>query len=283
MSHLHIPDGVLPIWLVVVGWVLTVAGIAVSSRLVSDEERRHRIPLVGAVAALMLVAMSSEIVPIAYHVNLTVVSGILLGPWLSIPTALVVVTVLGLIGHGGVTVIGLNTVVIATEMILGSVLFSAGTRLFGRHRAGLSAGVTTVVTLAFTTTLLVGIVALTGPIAATRESGAFDPETLRFENPFEHGVIGNLAFGHDEDEATHGQDGTDETDPEEAAEEQEAESLRLRRFALIVYGLGSIGWLIEALVTGGIIGFVARVRPALVFEGAASHLGSLPGDEGVHH
>jgi hypothetical protein len=66
------------------------------------------VPLLGIVAALMIVGMSAEIVPIAYHVNLSVIGGILLGPALSAIAAFIVVIVLAMLGHGGVTVIGLN-------------------------------------------------------------------------------------------------------------------------------------------------------------------------------
>jgi len=214
-------------------------------------------------AALMLVGMSSEIIPIAYHINLTVVAGILLGPWLSIITALVVDVMLGLIGHGGVTVIGLNTLVISAEMVLGWALFHAVTTAVGRRRAGLAAGVATVLSLAVSTVLLVGVVALGGSPAATRESGAFDPSTLRFDSPFAAGVVTNVI----------------------AEGEQQAPSpeLSIRRFATTVFILGSIGWVLEALITSAIVGFVARVRPGLVFEGAPSQPQRAPlGDEGVH-
>ena len=119
VSHIHIPDGVLPLWLVIAGWIGAGALVALAVRRASAEETRRRVPLVGAMAALMLVGMSSEIIPIAYHINLTVLAGILLGPWLSIITALVVDVMLALIGHGGVTVVGLNTLVISAEMIAG--------------------------------------------------------------------------------------------------------------------------------------------------------------------
>jgi len=265
MSHLHLPDGVLPWWLVGAGWALAAIVVGLSVWRLKREDLRRRIPVVGAVAALMLVAMSSEVIPIAYHINLTVIAGVLLGPWLAIPTAFVVVTVLALIGHGGVTVIGLNTLVIAAEMVLGSALFAAFWRLLGKRRAGWAAGLATVLTLFVTTTMLVGIVALGGSTAARRESGAFDPQTLRFENPFGEGVLTSGLSGDAE-----------ETQPE--AEPQ----LALGRFALLVYGLGSIGWFLEALITAGVIGFVARVRPSLVFQGAEDTWRSRVGDEGVH-
>ena len=135
MSHLHIPDGVLPLWLVLSGWAITLPVVWLASRrAAADRESMRKVPLLGVVAALVLVAMSTEVVPIAYHVNLTIVAGVLVGPWLSVIVAFVVVAMLALIGHGGVTVIGLNTVIIAAEMILGWALFRAFSAALGRRR-----------------------------------------------------------------------------------------------------------------------------------------------------
>lgn len=264
MSHIHIPDGVLPLWLVLAGWLITVGAVMLATRGLRPEDLRRKIPLVGAVAALMLVAMSSEVVPIAYHINLAVMAGIMLGPVLSVPTALIVVSVLALIGHGGVTVIGLNTVVIGAEMSLGALLFAALSALPFGARQGLRAGFATAITLALTTTLLVGIVALGGSPAATRESGAFDPTRMSFTNPFSGGFLGNELVGGAEEPA-----------------EEEPKPLDLRRFAIMVYGLGAIGWVLESLITGAIVGFIARVRPSLL-AGGQSERTSPPGDEGVH-
>jgi cobalt/nickel transport system permease protein len=265
VSHIHIPDGVLPLWLVIVGWVVLAALVALAVRRASALDLSRRVPLVGAVAALMLVAMSSEVIPIAYHINLTVLAGILLGPWLSIITAVIVNVMLALLGHGGVTVIGLNTLVISTEMLVGWFLFGQFVRLFGRRHPSASAAVATVLALALSTTLLVVIVALGGAPAATRESGAFDPGTLSFSNPLSGGVVTNAVLVP-------------------GAEDQQPEKLSVKRFATMVYLLGSIGWVLEALITALIVGFVARVRPRLVFEGASGVPPRGPlGDEGTHH
>lgn len=267
MSHIHIPDGVLPLWLVAAGWLGAVVLLAVAVRRASALDLRRRVPLVGAMAALMLVGMSSEIIPIAYHINLTVVAGIMLGPWLSAITALVVVLMLSLVGHGGITVVGLNTLVIAAEMIAGWALFQGFTSMLGRPRASIAAAGATVVSLALSTTLLVGIVALGGAPAASRESGAFDPQTLSFTNPFSEGVATNVLVGGEEEHA-----------------EEDGPTLSVARFATMVYSLGAIGWVLEALITALIIGFVARVRPGLVFDGAPSQEPRAPlGDEGAHH
>lgn len=251
MSHIHIPDGVLPLWLWAAGWALALAAVFVAGKAAERTDVRRKLPLLGVVSALMLVSMSSEIVPIAYHINLTVVGGILLGPVLSVVAAFIVEVVLAMLGHGGVTVLGLNTIVIAAEMVVGWALFRLAVRMLGRGRPRLATGIATVVTLLVTTTMLVGIVALAGGGAATRrETGALDPGSLAFANPFSGGVFSvNTLRG----EAPGGATG----EP----------SLSVGRFAAVVYTLGPIGWLIEALVSAAIIGYLARLRPGLVFGG----------------
>ena len=109
----------------------------------------------------------------------------LLGPVLSVIAAFIVEVVLAMLGHGGVTVLGLNTLMIAAEMVLGWALFRGLIAVLGRQRVRAAAGIATVLTLATTTTLLVVLVALAGGGAATaRETGALDPATLTFANPF---------------------------------------------------------------------------------------------------
>ncbi len=278
MSHIHIPDGVLPLWLWVGGWAATLAIVFVAGRFSERSEIRRKVPLLAVISALMLVAMSSEIVPIAYHINLTVVGGVLLGPALSVIAAFTTEVVLAMLGHGGVTVLGLNTLLISAEMVAGWALFNALVRAIGRSRPGWAAGVATFVTLAITTTLLVGIVGLAGSQAATwRESGALDPSTLTFENPFAAGVFSAGLFRGGEEE--------DHDADELSFEQEQVDSQQaLRRFAAVVYTLGPIGWLIEALVTAGILGYIARVRPALIWECAfATTELRVPGHESRLH
>ena len=266
MTHIHIPDGVLPTWLWAGGWVVALVVVWIASRRAGAAKYRRAVPLLGIVSALVLVSMSSEIVPIAYHINLSVLAGVLLGPWLGAIAAFIVVLVLALLGHGGVTVVGLNALVIAVEMALGWALVRGGLRLFGRRRAGKVAGVATVVTLALSTAVLVGIVALAGTQATGRETGALDPETLEFRNPFSGAAfsIGLLRSGEDAHSDGSGGDQV-QNDASGGTGDEETTGLAVRRFAIVVFTLGPIGWVIEALVTAGIVGYVARVRPSLIF------------------
>ncbi|MDR3686453.1 MAG: energy-coupling factor ABC transporter permease [Coriobacteriia bacterium] len=257
MSHIHIPDGVLPIWLWLPGWIVALALVFIAGRYAERADVRRKVPLLAVVSALMLVAMSSEIVPIAYHINLTVVSGVLLGPALSVIAAFIVQVVLAMLGHGGVTVLGLNTLVITSEMIAGWALFRLLVAVLGRSRVRWATAIATVLTLAMSTTLLVAIVALAGGgAAAARDTGALNPASLTFANPFSSGVlhIGLFAGGEHTTQAA---------------------GLSVARFAAVVYTLGSIGWVLEAAVSAWILGYIAQVRPALLWEGALK--------EGAHH
>lgn len=248
MSHMHIPDGVMPLWIVAAGWVLTGALLALAATVVQQRPVDRRLPLLGVMSALMLVGMSVELVPIGYHFNLTVISGILLGPALGFIAAFVVNLVLAFFGHGGITVVGLNTLVAGTELALGYYLFHGLRALLGTQLgARTEAGATTVMALSISTLLMIGIVGLSNvnPAVAAPEAGAVEPGTLSFRNPFGEGILRVEAFGDEREASTGGR-----TD--------------LATFAKLVLGLGLIGWTLEAVITGLLAGYVVRVRPDLI-------------------
>src|SRR5512143_581213 len=122
MSHLHIPDGLLPVWLWGGGLVLAMAAVGISLYMVRGVDLKKKVPLLGMMCAMMLVGMNLEIATLAYHVNLSVITGIILGPWLGMVAAFMVNIILSLVGHGGVTVVGLNTLDIGSECVMGYFL-----------------------------------------------------------------------------------------------------------------------------------------------------------------
>lgn len=75
----------------------------------------QRIAYEGALGALMLVAMAVEVPlgPFEYHLTLAGALGMLLGPAGALQAAFIASTVLAFIGHGGLTLIGLNTLLLA--------------------------------------------------------------------------------------------------------------------------------------------------------------------------
>ena len=216
MTHMHIPDGVLPVWLWLSGFAVMAAALGLSFYRARSMDMKIKVPLLGALSAAMLVGMSIPILP-GYHINLTVVTGILLGPSLGMIAAFIVNFILALLGHGGITVIGLNTLLLGSETVLGHAFFSVFRRLplFWRSLCA------TILTLFITTTMLIGIVAVSH----------LDPAVLH-----------------------HGE--------EHAGEVHGGGSLSA--FALVVLSVGSVGWLIEAAITGAVIRFIAQVKPDLL-------------------
>ncbi len=163
MTHMHIPDGILPVWLWTSGFFLMFIALGISLARLKDMDMKVKLPLLAGLTAAMLVAMSLEIIPPAYHINLSVVTGILLGSALGFISAFIANAMLALMGHGGITVIGLNTLLLGAEAVLGHALFTLiGGKLPIFWRAALS----TVVTLLITTGLLIGIVSASGAVPA---------------------------------------------------------------------------------------------------------------------
>ncbi len=214
MTHMHIPDGILPVWLWVSGVILMASILGFSLLQLRSMDMKRKIPLLGAVTAAMLVAMSLEIFIIGYHVNLSVVAGILLGPALGFVAAFIANLILAFMGHGGITVIGLNTILLGSEAALGHAFFFL---LRKRLPVPWCAAAAAVLTLSVTTLLLIGIVAIS------------------HVNP--------AVFGHEEEHAVR-------------------DSVRM--FAVVVFSLGSIGWIIEAAITGAVVKFISQVKPDLL-------------------
>ncbi len=252
MSHIHIPDGILPLWLVTAGWVVTLALLFLSARRLSGPEVQRKMPLLGVMAAVMLVGMSTEFVPIAYHVNLTVLAGIIVGPAMGFLAAFIVDLILALFGHGGITVVGLNTLIVGAECALGYYAFRALIGLLKtRKSVVIPAGASVIITLFISTMLLIGIVALSNiDPGKARDTGSLDVTTFSFKNPFEGGWLSNRVI-NPEEEATGNYYLRDS-------------GIDLERFATAVLLLGVIGWILEAMITAIIVQFIYRVRRDLV-------------------
>lgn len=116
MAHLHIPDGVLPPALWIAGLVLALALLLIATR--SSREGARTIAYQGALGGLMLAVMSIPIPLVAFEYCITLAGpvGVLLGPAAGYQTAFVVCMILALLGQGGITVVGLNALVLGAAV-----------------------------------------------------------------------------------------------------------------------------------------------------------------------
>lgn len=239
MSHIHLPDGILPVWLWVLGWILLALFILIFKGFYERERFSSKIPLVATFSAIMVISMSLEIVPILYHINLSVVSAIILGPGWFILCSFVVNLILAFFGHGGITVVGLNSLVITVEGILGYFLFKALWSIFKKiFWAGF---VSTFLALFLSTLFALGIVAL----------GTSD-------------ISGAFGLGHDRHTQTDKGFLKFEKGEPEKHSEQPVPEFDFRKFLFLVLGFGSIGWVLEGLITAGILRYLHKVRSGIL-------------------
>lgn len=132
MSHLHIPDGVLPVLLWAPGLALALLLLALSA-LAKRGASRQQIAYQGALGALMLAVMAVEVPlgPLEYHLSLLGPVGVLLGPAATFQVVFVANAVLALVGHGGLTVVGLNALVLGAGGVLARPVYRLLARRFG--------------------------------------------------------------------------------------------------------------------------------------------------------
>lgn len=125
MSHVHAPDGVLPVWLWATAWAATALLLALSGRFAGREPQR--VAYQGALGALVLVAMALEIPigPLDFHLTLIGPIGVLLGPAAAFQVLFVASAMLAFIGHGGFTVVGINALVLGIGAALARPIYRA--------------------------------------------------------------------------------------------------------------------------------------------------------------
>lgn len=119
MSHLHLPDGLVPFWLWMGALGLVVLLLAWTERKVPPQ----RVAYQGALGGLMMAAMAIPLGPLDYHLTLAGPVGVLLGPAGAFPVGFVVGATLAFVGHGGFTVIGLNALLLGSAASVAWMLF----------------------------------------------------------------------------------------------------------------------------------------------------------------
>ncbi len=189
MSHIHLPDGIIsPIWWVT-GYLLCFTILFFILRKLDGEEIRRKVPMIGIVSAIMLLGMSVPLGIVPVHLSLAVLSGILLGPGFGFIAAFVVNLLLALIAHGGVTLIGLNTLIVGTEIFVGYHLFKAFSKKFSQMPSTVFAtSIALVVSMALTVTIVGATAGLVEVIPHHHDHGHVEEEIL-IEEGIEETVV----------------------------------------------------------------------------------------------
>jgi cobalt/nickel transport system permease protein len=239
VTHLHIPDGILPWWLWAPGFLLAALLLWAISRH-HRHDRRDRLALLGTLSALMLAAMALPLGPLGYHLSLAPVVGMVLGSGLAYIAAFVVNMILALLGHGGITVVGLNAVVTGIAAAVGGWVYRLLAPRLAAFWAAAAGAATGMLASLVAWLAVVGIAGLT----ANPGHGAHEL-AARAAAAAAAAASGTVAVSGDA-------------------------GARLARLAVVSFPFWIIGTVAEALVAGGVIGFLSRVSPSLIAESPGS-------------
>lgn len=126
MAHIHLEDGSFSPLFVLIWWGVALAFIAISLYLLRPAQKpdQKRIIIAAFCAAAAFVVFQVEI-PVAggVHISLTPLIGILAGPVLGLLIVFVTNILSAAVGHGGWGLIGANTLVNFSEVIVAYGIF----------------------------------------------------------------------------------------------------------------------------------------------------------------
>jgi cobalt/nickel transport system permease protein len=171
MSHLHIPDGILPALLWVPGLLVMLVLLFWSARA-TRERGPQLVAFQSALGGIMLAVMALPVPITAFDYCMTLAGpiGVLLGAAPAFQVSFVVTLILALLGQGGFTVIGLNTLVLAIGAMLARPLYMSSVRALGPPRAmALATAVSQLFSTVCWVALLLLSVELTPNVAGNQE------------------------------------------------------------------------------------------------------------------
>lgn len=118
---MHLPDGIVPVGMAVAGYGASAALAAISlSRVNALPDPQAEVPRVAMLTTVFFAASLAAvpIPPISVHLMLAGLMGVMLG-WLAYPAILVGLFLQAvLFGHGGVTTLGLNGLIMGLPALL---------------------------------------------------------------------------------------------------------------------------------------------------------------------
>ncbi len=107
---LHVPDGVLPLWVYILFLVVSIPTLGFAIRKVNRRFDERLTPYMGVLAAVIFAAqlVNFPVPPASGHLVGTTLLAVMLGPWAAMVIIALVLFVQALYGDGGILAFGLN-------------------------------------------------------------------------------------------------------------------------------------------------------------------------------
>jgi len=107
---MHVPDGVLPIWLLVILYIVSALMLVVSVKMIHKKYDDRLVPYMGVLAAVIFAAqfVNFPVPPSSGHLVGSTLLAVMLGPWGGMLIIGMVLFVQALYGDGGLLAYGLN-------------------------------------------------------------------------------------------------------------------------------------------------------------------------------
>lgn len=164
MAHIHLEDGSFTLFWAGTWWILAILILAAALFWIRRKGKPDsRVITLAALCTAAMFAIFQVEIPLpvgAIHLNMTPLVGILTGPVIGTLVVFLVNILSAAIGHGGWGMIGANTVVNASEVVVGYLVFRLCENrirsLFAR------AGLATLAGLFAGNCLMVGIILVSG-------------------------------------------------------------------------------------------------------------------------
>ena len=149
---MHLAEGIVPVYTLAAGGALAAAGTVIGLRKMDDD----RVIQVAVMSSALFVASLIHVPagPVPVHLVLNGLAGIILG-WAIFPAYLTALLLQVLFfGYGGITTLGINTVIMAAPGLLCHFLFAGALRDATRERAFAVGAATGAIAIALSCALL---------------------------------------------------------------------------------------------------------------------------------
>jgi cobalt/nickel transport system permease protein len=158
---MHLPDGIVPVEMAVAGYGASAALVALSlARIRALPDPQAEIPRVAMLTTVFFAASSIAIPvpPTTVHLMMAGLMGVMLG-WFAVPAIMVGLFLQAvLIGHGGITTLGLNGLILCPPALISFGLWRLAGRRWPDLAALMAGGGAVIAALAiFATIVLAGL------------------------------------------------------------------------------------------------------------------------------